>query len=86
MKSETCGECVRYVEVLDDQLANRQIEVYRNGMILKYDRGFESDEFGRLIGTRLSRKPKWQKLFKGVVVLQKHEFDLAWNRFERRIA
>lgn len=77
--SEGWGECRRLVEVADDQLASRQIDVYDGGQVLVYDRRHARDRYGMLIGRRFSRKPKWKKGFSGLRLLSAAEFDAAWR-------
>jgi hypothetical protein len=74
------GPCRRLVEVHDDQSAVRQIDLYDNGLVLKYDRDHARDEYGMLIGFRFSRKQKWRKGFPSVRMMSKMEFDRVWNR------
>jgi hypothetical protein len=74
------GPCRRMVEVLDDQMAARQIDLYANGCVLRYDRNHARDEFGILIGRKFSRKDKWRKSFKRVRMLSQSEFNDAWKR------
>ena len=76
------GQCTRYIEVLDDQLASRTIEIYKNGNVLKYDRSHRSDEFGMLFGAKFSKKPKWRKFFPEVEMLTKAEFDQMMVRYK----
>jgi hypothetical protein len=68
------GDSVRYVEVADDQFAVRQIEVFDNGNVLRYDRSHWCDDFGQLLGLRFSRKPKWAASFPGAEVIEAAEF------------
>jgi len=82
-ESTEWGACTRYVEVFDDQYAGRTIEVYKNGNILKYDRDYQSDSFGRLIGLRFSLKRKWRKNFRRVDLITQDEFEGLWQRHER---
>ena len=77
------GAFVRYVEVADDQFAFRQIEVFDNGAMLRYDRSHWCDDFGRLLGLRFSRKPKWAKAFPGAELIDAAEFDRIWHRAKR---
>lgn len=73
------GDCRRYIEVGRDQLDIRQIEVYRNGQVLLYDRQRARDDFGMLIGLRFSKKQKWQALFSDVELLGAAEFERLWK-------
>jgi hypothetical protein len=83
--SQDWGSCRRFVEVLHDQLAARQIDLYENGFVLKYDRLNNRDEFGILIGLKFSRKDKWRKSFKGIEVVSQSEFDALWRTTVRTI-
>ena len=38
------GRIIQYREVADDQFAVRQVDVYENGNVLRYDRSHRSDE------------------------------------------
>jgi hypothetical protein len=67
------------VEVQDDQSAARQIDLYDNGLVLKYDRDHARDKYGMLIGYRFSRKQKWRKPFLSVRMMSQLEFDREWN-------
>lgn len=77
--SETWGSCRRYIEVGDDQLATRQVEIYDNGRVLVYDRKRPRDENGRLIGLRFSKKDKWAAHFENVRMLSADEFEAVWR-------
>ena len=50
------GECVRYIEIGDDRYAVRQVEVYGDGRVLRYDRSHWCDRFGQLFGCLFSHK------------------------------
>ena len=73
------GEFTRYVEVGDDQFAIRQIDIFRNGTYLRYDRSHWCDDFGMLLGLRFSRKRKWAKHFPGAVSVVGKEFERLWR-------
>ncbi|MFT7667771.1 MAG: hypothetical protein ACI8X5_000455 [Planctomycetota bacterium] len=83
-ESEGWGECQRFIEVLDDQRANRQIEVYRGGQVLVYDRMREMDRYGRLVGLRFSRKDKWRVHFSDVSEMSLADFEKVCRRFAGR--
>ncbi len=74
------GEFVRYMEVADNQYAVRQIEVFDNGNVLRYDRAHWCDDFGQLLGLRFSRKPKWAVFFPGAESICAAEFERVWRR------
>ena len=84
--SEAWGPCTRLIEVGDDQLATRQVEIYRSGQVLVYDRACARDRYGLLIGLRFSRKDKWRKFFSDVRLLSEAEFEKAWNEASARYA
>ncbi len=73
------GAMTCYLEVGDDQYAVRQIEVYHNGNILRYDRSHWCDAFGQLFGLRFSRQPKWAEFFPGGRVIELAEFERVWR-------
>ncbi len=83
-ESESWGPCRRMIEVLDDQMASRQIEVYRDGRVLVYDRAHPQDRYGMLIGLRFSRQDKWRVFFTDVRLIQKSGFDEAWRVFSAK--
>jgi hypothetical protein len=73
------GEFVRYMEVADDQYAVRQVEVFENGNILRYDRTHWCDDFGQLLGLRFSHKPKWAVAFPGAELIEAAHFERVWR-------
>lgn len=77
------GGLTRYLEVADDQFAVRQVEVFDNGNVLRYDRTHWCDAFGQLLGCRFSRKPKWTKSFPGSEIIEAAEFERAWRAAQR---
>ena len=77
------GEFTRYVEVGDDRYVTRQIEIFDNGRVLRYDRDHWCDDFGMLICCLFSRKPKWAKFFPGAEVLSAVEFEKVWRKVLR---
>ncbi len=82
--SEDWGPCRRLIEVLDDQMAGRQVDLYRSGQVLVYDRDHPRDEFGILIGCRFSRKEKWKKGFRDIQLLSPEEFEREWQAARSR--
>ncbi len=83
-ESEDWGRCQRFIEVLDDQRASRQIDVYQGGRVLVYDRARPADRYGMLIGLRFSRKDKWRTFFSDVREIAASDFENAWRRFAAR--
>lgn len=73
------GPFTRYVEVADDRLAARQVEVFDDGRILRYDRAHPRDAFGQLVMNLFSRKPKWAAGRAGVETIDAAAFDRAWR-------
>ena len=82
VKSEW-GEFVWHVEVLDDQYAARQVEVFATGEVLLYDRAHWCDDFGMLLGRRFSFKPKWIVGFPGAELIEADEFERIWKRAKK---
>ncbi|MCB9880992.1 MAG: hypothetical protein H6832_05770 [Planctomycetes bacterium] len=77
---ESWGACRRWIEVLEDQKAARQIDRYECGRVLVYDRAHARDRFGMLIGLTFSNKAKWQKFFAEVSLSDVATFEKAWRR------
>jgi hypothetical protein len=67
------------VEVAEDQYAVRQVELFDNSNVLRYDRTHWCDDFGRLLGLRFSRKPKWTAHFSGAELIEVAEFESVWR-------
>ena len=74
------GRITRYCEVADDQYAVRQVDIYDNGNILRYDREHRRDIYGMLSGLRFSRKPKWADYFPGAEIITASEFEKIWRK------
>ena len=73
------GESVRYVEIGDDRYTVRQVEVYSDGRVLRYDRSHWCDRFGQLFGRLFSHK---QKAIDGRIaaeVIEAKEFERTWR-------
>jgi hypothetical protein len=73
------GPFTTYIEV-DDQKATRQVCVFKNGNVLRYDADMSRDEFAYLCGLRFSRKPKWRDYFPGAELISSREFESIWQR------
>src|SRR5437879_2522494 len=73
------GECVRYLEIADDRYAARQVEVYKRGHVLRYDRSHWCDRFGLLFLCLFSRKRKAIEGRIGAQVIEAKEFERAWR-------
>ena len=58
------GRITQYREVADDQFVVRQVDVYANGNVLRYDRSHRHDDYGSLTGRKFSRKPKGASTFR----------------------
>src|SRR3954468_14620059 len=78
-QSQSWGPFIRYIEVAEDQLANRQVEVFKNGSILRYDRTHWCDDFAMLTRLKFSRKPKWRVFFPNSETITKTEFEKVWK-------
>ncbi len=77
------GEFVRYVEVADDHFATRQVEVFDNGSVLRYDRTHWCDDYGMLLALKFSHKPKWSVHFPGAEQIGGTEFEKVWRTAQR---
>ncbi len=64
------GTSTWYFEVDDERYASRQIEVYENGNVLKYDAGLASDDYGGLSGPQFDEA-------------EYAEFEISAQHFER---
>ena len=73
------GKCIRYVEIGDDRYAVRQVEVFSDGRVLRYDRSHWCDNFGQLFGCLFSLKQKAINSRRGAVVIEGKEFERAWR-------
>ena len=73
------GSFIRYVEVADDQYVAREVQVFDNGNVLRYDRTHWCDDFAMLLLLKFSRKPKWAIFFPGAEVISATDFDKAWR-------
>ena len=77
------GAFVRYIEVAEDQHAKRQVEVFENGNILRFDREHWCDDFAMMVALAFSRKPKWAKFFPGAELIDAAEFEKVWRMAQR---
>jgi hypothetical protein len=77
------GDFICYLEVADDQFTVRQVDVFENGNILRYDRSHWCDVYGMLLGLRFSRKPKWAVFFPGAEVISAADFEKVWRTARR---
>jgi hypothetical protein len=73
------GRLTQYREVADDQFAIRQVDVYENANVLRYDRSHRRDDYGSLMGRKFSRKPKWSVDFPGAEIICAGEFEKIWQ-------
>src|SRR5262249_31484351 len=73
------GKFVRHLEVGDDQYAVRQVDIFRPGDVLRYDRAHWWDDYGMLLGLRFSRKGKWAAAFPGAEVIEAAEVERVWR-------
>ncbi len=67
------GTSTWYLEVGDDRYVTRQIEVYENGTVLKYDEHLVFDDHGQL-----SDKPIDEEEFSGFAITEDH-FERVWS-------
>lgn len=74
------GDMTRYLEIGEAQFAVRQVEVFSNGFLLRYDVSHWCDSFGQLLGCRFSQKPKWSRLFPNAIVIDSKTFERIWRR------
>ena len=79
------GEISRYVEVGDDQLAVRQVDVFENGQVLRYGREHKWDDYGMLIGLKFSRKPKGARFFPDAELISEDDFERVWRLAEASV-
>src|SRR5436309_3438992 len=77
------GRITSYLEIGHDQRAVRQLDVFENGNILRYDRLHNWDDYGVLVGLKFSRKQKWAKFFPGAEMVAQEDFDRVWRAAER---
>ncbi len=73
--SNEWGPFTVYLEI-DDQHVTRQVNVYKTGQILKYDRSHWCDDFGMMFVGRFSRK---QKATRGYEIIKATEFEKLWK-------
>lgn len=73
------GRFTHFIEVADDREASRQVDVFKNGYVLRYDRSHRRDAYAYLMGLRFSRKPKWKHYFPGVELISTAEFEDVWG-------
>src|SRR5688572_1802520 len=73
------GECVRYMEIAEDRYAARQVEVYSEGRVLRYDRLHWCDRFGQLTGSLFSHKKKAIDGRPRAEIIEAKEFERAWR-------
>ncbi|TGN21951.1 hypothetical protein [Empedobacter tilapiae] len=72
--SENWGACIYYFETNEDGDVLRQIEVYENGKILKYNNELIEDEFGFL-----ADQPLIFNEFEKFSII-KTEFESQWQK------
>jgi hypothetical protein len=70
--SGTWGSSEWFVETDDEKNIVRQITVFDNGYVLKYDSDHNADEFGSLGDQRV-------QIEHGVVEMSADEFESKWN-------
>jgi len=67
------GPATYYLEVTQDGTPNRQMEVYANGIALRYDQQHPGDTFGMLADQPLDLNDF------AAFEIQADEFEQAWN-------
>lgn len=77
--ADSWGKFVRFLEVGDDLRAVRQIDFFRNGNMLSYDRHHWVDEFGELGAARLNRNRKYGTWGRSHEI-PRAEFERIWKR------
>ncbi|MBC8754757.1 hypothetical protein H2O64_08750 [Kordia sp. YSTF-M3] len=67
------GKSIWFFETNSNGEVLRQMEVYENGKVLKYDNDHIEDEFGKLSNQKLDLD-EFREFF-----IDKNEFDTIWN-------
>ena len=76
--TDSWGTSTYYFETDPDLCVIRQIQVFKNGQVLKYHKEFTQDEFGMLSDQQLDKDE-----FKEFSI-ESIEFANVWNRLERK--
>jgi hypothetical protein len=71
------GRFTRYLKVGEDLRAVRQVDVFKSGNMLSYDRSHWVDEFGMLADARINRNRK-QGLWGRCQEIKAAEFERVW--------
>ena len=77
--TDSWGTSTYYFETDADLNIIRQIQVFQNGQVLKYQQPFTEDEFGMLSDQRLD-----EEVFKEFSI-NSNEFTSTWNKLERKV-
>jgi hypothetical protein len=77
------GDFTQYLEVGDNQFTLRQVDIFGNGNVLRYDASHWCDDYGMLIGLRFSRKPKWAAFFPGAELISAADFEKVRRAAQR---
>lgn len=71
------GPFERYLAIGDDGYATRQVDVYRNGFALRYDRTHYIDSYSMLADIKFT--DKWKKWWPNSSTIEAMEFEKVWN-------
>lgn len=71
------GTATRYIEIADDEYASRHVEVFENGIALRYDRTNWIDEVDSLASARYD-PIRWRKAWGPDHASDAEEFIAAW--------
>ncbi len=77
-ESSAWGNFTRYLEVGSYNFANRQIDVYENGYLTRYNRSHWEDQFGCLADFRFGQN--WIKNWSEPQKISSEEFELLWEQ------
>ena len=75
--TDSWGTSIYYFETDTDLNVIRQIQVFKNGQVLKYNQEFKEDEFGMLSDQQLDRDEFVE------FSINSNEFVNIWNKLER---
>ena len=79
------GGITQYLEVGDDQRAVRQVNIYDNGNVLRYDRFHQWDDSAMLLGLKFSRNRRWAAFFPGAEMISGDDFERVWRSARNRL-
>lgn len=70
------GKSLWYIEVDNEGWLTRQLEIYENGQVLKYDEDKIEDEYGMLGDQKMTKEELGEF---GAKLISLEEFNLRWN-------